>query len=55
MSPNRAADPLVESFNFALGLGVAGSAVLLVYVVGLEEFFEAVASSFSSGEPGGEY
>lgn len=45
----------MESFDFALGLGVAGSAVLLAYVVGLEEFFEAVASCFSSSEPGSEY
>lgn len=46
---------LVEPFDLALGLRVSGLAVLLLDVVGLEEFLEPVAPSFASGQAGGEH
>lgn len=44
---------LVETFNLALGLGVAGTAVLLGDAQGRDEGFEGVASATSAGEAGG--
>nr|WP_231881008.1 hypothetical protein [Brachybacterium sp. sponge] len=44
----------MEPFDLALGLGVAGTAVLLPDPVGLEQLLKAVASPFAAGEAGGE-
>src|SRR5699024_9562908 len=44
---------LVEAFDLALGLGVAGAAVLLLDAVGVQEFLEAVTASFAAGQASG--
>lgn len=45
---------LVESFDFALGLGMSWAAVFLLDFVGGEDFLECVSASFASGESCGE-
>lgn len=44
---------LVEAFNLALGLGVAGTAVLLSDAQGRDESFEGVSSAAAASEAGG--
>lgn len=42
----------MEALDLALGLGVSWVAVLLLDVVGFQEFLKAVASAFAAGQAG---
>ncbi len=44
----------MEAFDLALGLGVAGVAVLLDDAVLGDDVFEVVGAAFAAGEAGGE-